>query len=405
MCEKHPLYYCKLIFSMTNSAGKGSLLLTDDISTASHNDFNDSFSSVQANTRSTKQTFMDGTQAKIVSSLANPKDEASFTWKRMKKLRDERNANLERRKAREDMIYNFKRAVHSTEQNEFHRAYREQFSQQEHIVKKNHQDRKHERRALDENLDKKIATKKKQQQDEGRYMRAMLRDSADQARASLHEEIVFNKMNKELSGLVKSQSTLDISTSSLVAIPDHLKNKMASARRWVVFIPYCRRISVINASLRSFSLADFEAARSNIKQYYESSMSERIAIYARSRERAVTRASEIGKTSIFTSFNEHYNSCVLSTIQTTLLICRPYEARTCSSTRCRPPRTSQATTRGCTRLSALMHTRRQHCRLRLPRREVDPVRRISPCRSTSRAGFLSRKCSSSRISVCIRRMT
>lgn len=191
----------------------------------------------------------------------------------MKKLRDERNATLERRKAREDMIYNFKRAVHSTEQNEFHRAYREQHAQQEHVVKKNHQDRKHERRVLDEKMDKKIATKKKQQQDEGKYMRAMLRDSADRARAALHQEIAFNKMNNELSGLVKSQSMLDVSTSSVIVIPDHLRNRLKEAK----------------------SLAEFQKARADIKQYYESSMSERIAMYTQSRERAITRASEIGK--------------------------------------------------------------------------------------------------------------
>ena len=218
------------------------MYLTDDISTASHNDFNDSWSSLRGHLHAPKQTFMDGTQAKIVSSLTNPKEEASYTWKRMKKLRDERNATLERRKAREDMIYNFKRAVHSTEQNEFHRAYREQHSQQEHIVKKNHQDRKHERKVLDDKMDKKIAMKKKKQQDEGKYMRAMLRDSADRARAALHEEVVFNKMNKELSGLVKSQSMLDISTSSVIVIPDYLQNRLKEARRFelVLFLAvYC----------------------------------------------------------------------------------------------------------------------------------------------------------------------
>ena len=175
---------------------------------------------------------MDTTQAKMVSRLANPKEEASYRWKQMKKIRDERNATLERRKAREDMIYNFKRVVHNTEQNEFHRAYREQYAQQEHLVKKVHQDRARERKLLDESMNKKIANKKKLQQDEGRYMRAMLRESAELARASLHEEVVFNKINNELSGTFRSQISLDISSSSQVQIPDHLHHKLKNAKRY-----------------------------------------------------------------------------------------------------------------------------------------------------------------------------
>jgi len=181
---------------------------------------------------------MDTTQAKMVSRLANPKEEASYRWKQMKKIRDERNATLERRKAREDMIYNFKRVVHNTEQNEFHRAYREQYAQQEHLTKKVHQDRARERKLLDESMNKKIANKKKLQQDEGKYMRAMLRESAEQARASLHEEVVFNKINNELSGTFRSQVSLDISSSSQVQIPDHLDHKLKNAKRYTTIHEY-----------------------------------------------------------------------------------------------------------------------------------------------------------------------
>lgn len=43
-----------------------------------------------------------------------------------------------------------------------------------------------------------------------------------------------------------------------------------------------------------FSLAEFQKARADIKQYYESSMSERIALYTQSRQRAIATANEIG---------------------------------------------------------------------------------------------------------------
>lgn len=42
------------------------------------------------------------------------------------------------------------------------------------------------------------------------------------------------------------------------------------------------------------SLVTFEAAKKDVKKYYETAMSERIAEYAKTRSRAISRASETG---------------------------------------------------------------------------------------------------------------
>lgn len=214
--------------------------MTDELSIGSHIDFYDSLSSAGGHhNHNSEPSFMHTTQAKQVATLANPTVETSYRWKKMKKQRDERNASIERRKAKEDLIYNFKRVVMSTEQSEFNRAYQEQYMHKEYVVQKQHQERVSERRRLDENLQKRISSKKKQQQEEGKFMRNMLRESANKAKDMLYEEITLGKMNKELSGLVsRSQSCLDTYSSSQVKIPDHLRNKVKTAKR-------CETLSLI----------------------------------------------------------------------------------------------------------------------------------------------------------------
>jgi hypothetical protein len=173
------------------------------------------------------------TQAKQVAKLADPREEANLKWKKMKKQRDERNASIERRKNRDAMMYNFTRVVLNTEQAEFHRAYRDQYMQREYAVQRQHQERTEDRRRLDERMEEQLTTKRRQQQTEGKFMRTMLRESANKARAAIWEEVSINRMNNELNGTVsRSQSCLDVSSSSKVHIPEQLKNKMKTARRY-----------------------------------------------------------------------------------------------------------------------------------------------------------------------------
>lgn len=205
--------------------------MSDELSIGSHNDFYDSTSSVGVY-RTTDPSFMQTTQTKQVATLVDPKAESSYRWKKMKQQRDERNASIERRKAKEELIYNFKRVVMNTEQGEFHRAYEEQYMHKAYTTQKQHQERVSERRRLDENLNKRLIAKKKQQQEEGKFMRAMLRESASKAKDMWYEEVTLSKMNKELSGLVgRSQSSLDVYSSSQVLIPEHLNNKIKTAKR------------------------------------------------------------------------------------------------------------------------------------------------------------------------------
>jgi hypothetical protein len=207
--------------------------MTDEGSFDSRMLYGDSFYSDKGTV--SRSQYTRATEAKQVAKLADPREEANVKWKKMKALRDERNASLERRRAREAVMYNFTRVVHSTEQAEFHRAYRDQYMHQEYVTQRKHQDRKDERRKLDERMQKQLATRTKQQQQEGKFMRRMLRESANKARAALWEEVSLTKMNNELSGTVsRSQSCLDVSSSSRVAIPDQLRNRMKTAKRCAI---------------------------------------------------------------------------------------------------------------------------------------------------------------------------
>jgi hypothetical protein len=276
--------------------------MTDEGSFDSRMLYGDSFYSDKGTV--SRSQYTRATEAKQVAKLADPREEANVKWKKMKALRDERNASLERRRAREAVMYNFTRVVHSTEQAEFHRAYRDQYMHQEYMTQRKHQDRKDERLKLDERMQKQLATRTKQQQQEGKFMRRMLRESANKARAALWEEVSLTKMNNELSGTVsRSQSCLDVSSSSRVAIPDQLRNRMKTAKRCAGY-PCCilfyhnscyfARSSQYIFTARRYSLVAFEAARKEVKDYYEASMSERIAQYSRTRNGAIERAGTTG---------------------------------------------------------------------------------------------------------------
>jgi hypothetical protein len=105
----------------------------------------------------------------------------------------------------------------------------------EYTVQRQHERRVEERRKLDENLNRRITSKRKQQQQEGKFMRKLLRDSVNKSRAALWEEVSMTKMNNELNGTVsRSQSCLDVSSSSQIQIPDQLKNKVKQAKRYVL---------------------------------------------------------------------------------------------------------------------------------------------------------------------------
>lgn len=209
--------------------------MTDEGSFESQVLFNDSILTGES-IMSSKPQHMRVTQAKQVTKLADPREEAYYKWKKMKAQRDERNASLERRRNREALVYNFTRVVHTTEQAEFHRAYRDQYMQYEYATRRQYQDRQDERRKLDERMQKQLAAKTKQQKHEAKFMRKMLRESANKARSSLWEEVSLTKMNNELSGTVsRSVSCLDVSSSSQVRIPDQLRNKMKNARRYAFF--------------------------------------------------------------------------------------------------------------------------------------------------------------------------
>jgi len=162
----------------------------------------------------------------------------------------------------------------------------------------------------------------------------------------------------------------------------------------------------------SFSLAEYQKARADIKQYYESSMSERIALYTQSRERAITRASEIGEclrdSTWFRYLSDHL-VYLFPHAQTIPLTYPPYWARTCSSTRCRPrPLCTMIMSGSCATHNASTPTRRtphsqRPTHPRQPRRAAGPVPQTSRCRSTSPAASRNRSSSSWRTSVCIHR--
>ena len=208
--------------------------MTDDASYDSRMQFYDSISSSSLALSQNQSQFMRTTEAKQVAKLADPREEANAKWKKMKKQRDERDARIARRKAREEMMYNVTRVVVHADQSEFHRAYRDQYMQQEYLTKRKHQERVEDRRKLDENMRQQQATRRKQQLDESKFMKTMLRESARQAREAHLQEITLMRMNNELNGTVsRSQSCLDTSSTTKVNIPEQLQNKVKTAKTYV----------------------------------------------------------------------------------------------------------------------------------------------------------------------------
>lgn len=205
--------------------------MTDDASYDSRMQFFDSISTNSFILSQNQSQFMKPTQAKQVAKLADPREEANAKWKKMKKQRDERDARIARRKAREEMMHSFTRIVVNADQTEFHRAYRDQYMQQEYLAQRKHQERVEERRKLDENMKQQQAIRRKQQLDESKFMKAMLRESARKAREAHYEEVTLMKMNNELNGTVsRSQSCLDATSTMKVTIPEQLQNKVKSAK-------------------------------------------------------------------------------------------------------------------------------------------------------------------------------
>lgn len=188
--------------------------------------YNHTTSTGNSNHNLSSTSFMAPTQSKQIANIANQRLEPSHRWKKMKEMRDEREASLDRRKQRETMINNFKRIVITTDQHEFHTAYRNTYIQHDYNKQKQYYERKEERKKLKENFHNRIQTKQKQQQEEGKFMKKLLKESIHKTHIQHWEEIN--------SSVCRTQSQMDLSTSSKVNIPEQLKNKMKTAKRYAL---------------------------------------------------------------------------------------------------------------------------------------------------------------------------
>ena len=201
--------------SLTSSLNSSSLILTGD------------------NPRYMQPT----TNHKIVL-LVDPREEYGNKWRNMKAQRDERLIELERRKEREEMLYNFKRVVMNTDKTEFHRAYKDQYQQNAYLAQKNHQERSSEQKLLAANLKKQVAFKRKQQQNEAKFMRKVLDESIAKAKEQNREEISMLRSIREESGVVSHHNnSLDNCSSSIVIIPDFLTKSIKAAKSAHEYVP------------------------------------------------------------------------------------------------------------------------------------------------------------------------
>jgi hypothetical protein len=177
---------------------------------------------------------MSTTQGKQVAMLADIRDEQYYKWKKMKSKRDARNNELENRKKRDEALHEINRIVIEADKQELYRACREQLAHQEYGARSKFQQISAEQKRLRNNLLTRMETKRKQQQAEGKLMREVLKEAAQRTKEYHRDEMMQYRAWREFSGSV-SHSSMRFSdhSSSIVSIPDTLKDKVKSARRSV----------------------------------------------------------------------------------------------------------------------------------------------------------------------------
>eukprot|EP01034_Spumella_vulgaris_P024318 gene24318-30640_t len=208
------------------------------------------------------------TQKAKVSNMSNPEDEYANKWARRKTQRDARIDREFKRKVRAEMLHTFKRVVMSSDKNEMVRSRSEQKTLHSLHSDVYREQGKERRKQLEDNLNGRVNAMTQRKAEEARYIRETLRTSAEMSRSLHREEIEAKRMHaREMTPF-----ELDASSSTIIDIPANLITRVKTAK----------------------SLLAYEAARSEVKNFYESTLSDRIATFTRAKEGAIRKANLFG---------------------------------------------------------------------------------------------------------------
>ncbi len=126
---------------------------------------------------------------------------------------------------------------------------------------------------------------------ERKQLKKSLTESVQLANSIIHDDVQQRRQNLENHGI--SRFSLDDTSSTIIAIPEELTNRVKTAKRYEIFLLKTLRwcgLMVLNVH----SLVAFEQARKDVKQFRENELSYRVNKLVKSREEAKQRAASMG---------------------------------------------------------------------------------------------------------------
>lgn len=205
--------------------------------------------------------------AKQVLKIMNQKEDELHKWRQMRSKRDARLNRIEAQRGRNEMVQTFKRISINADKNDFYDVYQAQSMELSGEAKKNHDSILQQQLCVKKHLSKERERDLKKKRVEIRYMKKVLNDSISHSRILFEDEHIMMKMDRD-SDIFNEH--VAFYPSSLVHIPISLKDRLKNAK----------------------SLREYNDAKSDIKEYYENTMSDRITAYSKSRSLALDNASE-----------------------------------------------------------------------------------------------------------------
>lgn len=212
---------------------------------------------------------VDVMQKSKVAGLMNPEEEYYSKWIRMKEKRDARLQREYKRKVREDLMHTFSRVVHHSQKNDKMKAKQDMRDFRKMEEEHNRQEAQRRRKILQEGLQNRMHAEQTRKRKEVNYIRETLKSGAALAREMKREDQEVRLMH---SRSLSAPFELDASSSTIIHIPTALVSRVKNAK----------------------SLLAYEAAKKEIKSFYENTLSERIATFSKSKEFAVKRAAQFG---------------------------------------------------------------------------------------------------------------
>lgn len=236
------------------------------------------------------ESLLSSTQRSKISSMIRIEDDYSAKWLRMKEKRDQRYEREIRRQARTEIMHTFKRVVLNTERNEFERTMMTIKDEQLHGSIESRDEIQQRRFKQKASLQNRLAGERAKKHKEANKIKTAMNITLQMAQAVKDHELSLKRAQHD-----EMLFQMDDSTSSIVEVPNELHQRVQSATR---LVPLCFVYQSLMSHLilvHNHSLKAYEAAKKEVREYQESTMSSRIAKIAKSRGDALDRVNSFGK--------------------------------------------------------------------------------------------------------------